>query len=166
MLQASPAIHTKHRGFGEDTSNPGHPARHKWFGEWDKLNKSSTRSRSDDRYLFSNGNLSRNLALAHLICVIPWLLEPFSGHAIMFCVVPGIVIWMTPAQLHMHLQVFCSPGIPRTSTVGEPGTQGAVVTGMHGMGVKTPKAAAVAAATMGLAKDWHSPKGGMFTMGT
>ncbi len=51
-------------------------------------------------------------------------------------------------------------------TVGEPGTQGATVMGMHGMGVSTPRAAAVAAATMGLAMDWHMPKGMMFIMGT
>jgi hypothetical protein len=36
---------------------------------------------------------------------------------------------------------------------------------MHGMGVKTPKAAAVAAATVGLAKDEHIPKGGTLTIG-
>jgi hypothetical protein len=34
------------------------------------------------------------------------------------------------------------------------------------MGVNTPMAAAVAAATVGLAGDWHIPKGGMFDIGT
>ncbi len=38
-------------------------------------------------------------------------------------------------------------------TVGEPGIHGAVVFGMHGMGVSTPLAADVADATVGLAKD-------------
>ena len=75
------------------------------------------------------------------------------SQAIMFWVVPGIVIWITPAQLHMHFDVLFKPGIPRTMTVGEPGTQGAEVTGMQGIGVKTPNAAAVAAATIGFAID-------------
>jgi hypothetical protein len=46
-----------------------------------------------------------------------------------------------------------------------PGIQGAEVTGIHGMGVSTPIAAAVAAATWGLAMDMHMPKGAMFTIG-
>ena len=36
---------------------------------------------------------------------------------------------------------------------------------MQGIGVNTPKAAAVAAATAGFAGDMHIPKGGMFTIG-
>jgi hypothetical protein len=51
------------------------------------------------------------------------------------------------------------------STVETPGVHGPAGTGMHGMGVKTPSAAAVAAATSGFAIDSHSPKGGMFTTG-
>jgi hypothetical protein len=50
-------------------------------------------------------------------------------------------------------------------TVGEPGTHGAVVAGMHGMGVKTPRAAAVAEATVGLARDVHIANGKILTMG-
>jgi hypothetical protein len=50
-------------------------------------------------------------------------------------------------------------------TVGEPGTQGAAVTGMQGMGVRTPSAAAVAAATIGLEGELHMPKGAILTMG-
>jgi len=64
----------------------------------------------------------------------------------------------------MHLEVLLSAGIPPIRQVAEPGTQGAV-TGMQGMGVKTPSAAAVAAATVGLAMDIHMPKVGMFVMG-
>lgn len=45
-----------------------------------------------------------------------------------------------------------------------PGDQG-VVTGIHGMGVRTPDAAAVAATTVGLARDEHMPKGGMLAIG-
>jgi hypothetical protein len=50
-------------------------------------------------------------------------------------------------------------------TVGAPTIHGAVVTGMQGMGVSTPSAAAVAAATVGLEGLLHMPKGGIFTMG-
>lgn len=50
-------------------------------------------------------------------------------------------------------------------TVAAPGTHGAGVAGMQGIGVKTPNAATVAAATMGLDGDWHIPKGGILTIG-
>jgi hypothetical protein len=50
-------------------------------------------------------------------------------------------------------------------TVGEPGVQGAVVAGTHGMGVNTPIAADVAEATVGLAMELHMPNVGMFTIG-
>ena len=50
-------------------------------------------------------------------------------------------------------------------TVGEPGAHGAGITGKQGMGVSTPRAAAVALATVGLAKELHMPKGGILTMG-
>jgi hypothetical protein len=80
-------------------------------------------------------------------------------------VVPGFVIVITPAQVHMHLQVTFSAGMPRNITVGDPGTQGAGVTGTQGIGVNTPSAAAVAAATVGLARELHMPKGGMLTIG-
>jgi hypothetical protein len=49
--------------------------------------------------------------------------------------------------------------------VAAPGVHGEVVTGMQGIGVKTPSAAAVAEATVGLAIDMHMPKGGMLVMG-
>lgn len=51
------------------------------------------------------------------------------------------------------------------NTVGEPGAHGPGMTGVQGMGVSTPIAAAVAEATAGLASDMHTPKGGMFTNG-
>jgi hypothetical protein len=51
-------------------------------------------------------------------------------------------------------------------TVGDPGVQGAVVIGMHGIGVSTPRAEAVAAATSGLAGHMHIPKVEMFSIGT
>jgi hypothetical protein len=67
--------------------------------------------------------------------------------------------------MHMHLEVLLSAGIPPIMQVGEPGAQGAAVAGMQGIGVRTPKAAAVAAATIGLAMDMHMPKGGILTIG-
>ncbi len=63
-----------------------------------------------------------------------------------------------PPQMHMHLEDFVINGAPPTSTRDEE-IQGAGVTGMHGMGVSTPKAAAVADATTGFAIDRHKPKG-------
>jgi hypothetical protein len=75
------------------------------------------------------------------------------------------VIEITPPHAHIHLDVLLSAGMLLIMTVGEPGAHGAVVTGMHGMGVSTPMAAAVADATVGLAMDMHMPNGGMFTIG-
>lgn len=39
------------------------------------------------------------------------------------------------------------------------------MTGTQGIGVSVPIAAAVAEATVGLARDWHIPNGMMLTMG-
>lgn len=46
-----------------------------------------------------------------------------------------------------------------------PGAQGAAITGIQGIGVKTPAAAAVAEATVGLAMLWHMPNGMIFAIG-
>ena len=73
---------------------------------------------------------------------------------------------ITPPQLQIHLDVWFSAGFPPIRTVGEPGAQGAEMTGIQGIGVKTPSAAAVAAATWGLASDIHMPKGMIFFNGT
>jgi hypothetical protein len=73
---------------------------------------------------------------------------------------------ITPVQSHMHFDVLSSIGCPPSNTVGAPGTHGAEVTGMQGIGVSTPIAAAVAAATSGFAGDMHMPNGAMFTIGT
>src|SRR5690554_4479095 len=72
---------------------------------------------------------------------------------------------MTPAQLHISLELLFSAGILAICTVGEPGAHGAAVTGIQGIGVNTPKAAAVAAATIGLAIELHIPNGVTFIMG-
>jgi hypothetical protein len=79
---------------------------------------------------------------------------------------PGKPIEMTPPQVHMQVQVLFSAGMPPIMVVAAPGVHGLVVTGMQGMGVKTPRAAAVADATVGLAIDMHMPNGGMLVMGT
>jgi hypothetical protein len=76
-----------------------------------------------------------------------------------------MVIEMTPAQVHMHLLMLFSAGMLAMSTVGEPGAQGAAVTGTHGTGVGTPRAADVAAIKAGLVGALHIPKGGIFTTG-
>jgi hypothetical protein len=54
---------------------------------------------------------------------------------------------ITPPQVHMHLDRFVNVGWPPITTVGDPGVHGDAVAGIHGCGVNTPNAAAVAAAT-------------------
>ena len=77
---------------------------------------------------------------------------------------PGITV-ICPPQLHISLHVSVKAGILPTFTVGEPGVHGDGVTGTQGWGVKTPIAADVAAATVGLDKELHTPKGMMLTIG-
>jgi hypothetical protein len=77
----------------------------------------------------------------------------------------GLVIEIVPAKAHIHLLVLFKAGKLAIITVAEPGTHGAGVTGVHGIGVNTPNAAVVAAATAGLAGDLHIPKGNIFTKG-
>ena len=72
---------------------------------------------------------------------------------------------MTPAHMHMFVEVLSSVGMLPSITVGAPGTQGDTVAGMQGIGVRTPMAAAVAAATIGFAGDMHMPNGIIFTIG-
>jgi hypothetical protein len=78
---------------------------------------------------------------------------------------PGVTNVITPAHMHMSVEVLSSVGMLPSRTVGAPGTQGATVAGIHGMGVSTPIAAAVAAATIGFAGDMHMANGMMLTMG-
>jgi hypothetical protein len=72
---------------------------------------------------------------------------------------------MIPAQAQFSLLLSFRAGIFPISTVGAPVTQGATVTGTHGIGVGTPSAAAVAAITIGFDGLEHMPNGGMFTIG-
>jgi hypothetical protein len=78
---------------------------------------------------------------------------------------PGFEIDITPANEHIHLLELFNAGKLAIITVGEPGIHGAAVAGVQGIGVNTPKAAAVAAATAGLAGDLHIPNGIILTKG-
>jgi hypothetical protein len=79
---------------------------------------------------------------------------------------PGMTKLIIPAHMHMFVEVLSSVGMLPSITVGAPGTQGETVIGMQGIGVRTPIAAAVAAATIGFAGDMHIPKGMILTSGT
>lgn len=79
---------------------------------------------------------------------------------------PGIVMDTTPAYAQKHCDPATTTGAPPAVICGAIGVQGATMTGTQGIGVSTPSAAAVAAATVGFANDWHMPKGGMFAPGT
>ena len=78
---------------------------------------------------------------------------------------PGVVNVITPAQVHISMCVLSSVGMLSRMTVGTPVIQGDGVIGIHGIGVKTPSAAAVAAATVGLAMLKHAPNGMIFNIG-
>jgi len=78
---------------------------------------------------------------------------------------PGFTIWITPAHAHISFEVLFSAGNPAINAVGAPVTQGAGKTGTQGIGVSTPSAAAVAAATVGFDGDEHIPNGSTFTIG-
>ena len=72
---------------------------------------------------------------------------------------------IVPPHMHMHFESLVRMGRNPPITFDDPGIQGAGTLGMHGMGVSTPAAAAVADATVGFAGDLHIPNGLMFTMG-
>jgi hypothetical protein len=95
-----------------------------------------------------------------------WFATTRADQAVMTVNWPGIEKVMTPPYAQFAMHELLTAGLPPIITVGEPGDQGAGTTGMHGIGVRTPKAAAVAAATWGFAIDIHTPKGAMFIMGT
>jgi hypothetical protein len=72
---------------------------------------------------------------------------------------------ISPPHMHMQVESWVRAGSPEIMAHVDPGTHGLVVAGTHGIGVSTPRAAAVADATSGLASDEHIPKVGMFTIG-
>lgn len=67
--------------------------------------------------------------------------------------------------MQLRIEALFKAGIPPIRTVGEPGAHGETVTGIQDCGVKTPIAAAVAAATAGFAIDVHMANGMMLTLG-
>src|SRR5437868_11100249 len=81
-------------------------------------------------------------------------------------IVPGNPIVMTPPQEQLHVQGAVSAGMLPINVFAAPGFHGPTGTGTHGIGVSTPSAAAVAAATVGFDRDVHIPNGGMFITGT
>jgi hypothetical protein len=66
-------------------------------------------------------------------------------------------------SLEVEFSAGCFPIITGFETA--PGTHGEDVAGMHGIGVRTPNAAAVALATVGFERLVHIPKGIILTMG-
>ena len=78
---------------------------------------------------------------------------------------PGIPMLMTPPNAQLHMAPATSAGCLANRVSGAIGVHGAGTTGTQGIGVRTPSAAAVAAATVGLDNDMHMPNGAMFTMG-
>ena len=74
------------------------------------------------------------------------------------------MILITPKYLHIHVLPNVRHGCPPTSTVNCAGIHAAVI-GVHGWGVSTPSAAAVAEATAGFVSVVHIPNGPMFTNG-
>src|SRR5690606_18067592 len=70
-----------------------------------------------------------------------------------------------PPHAHVHREVRTAAGMPPTSVVVAAGDHGATIVGRHGMGVSTPSAVAVAAATCGLAREVHIANGGMLLTG-
>jgi hypothetical protein len=79
---------------------------------------------------------------------------------------PGMLNVITPPQAQFAIHELLTAGLPPIITVGDPGAHGPGITGWHGIGVNTPSAAAVAAATWGFDMDMHTPNGAMFSMGT
>jgi hypothetical protein len=72
---------------------------------------------------------------------------------------------MIPPNAQLHVEPRVSAGLLPISVRGAPGFHGPTGAGTHGIGVSTPSAVAVAAATVGLARLEHIPKGGMLAPG-
>jgi hypothetical protein len=68
-----------------------------------------------------------------------------------------------PPQIQEHVDELLRAATPPILTVEQPGDQGAGVTGIQGMGVRTPNADAVAAATIGFSIEVQVPNGIIFT---
>ena len=106
------------------------------------------------------------VALAAVFAFVVGGFGRYSWPATVVVVCPALEIVITPPHMQLQVEELVSAGWLPIVTVGEPGDQGALVTGMQGWGVRTPRAAAVAAATCGLDGLVHIPKVGMFIIGT
>jgi hypothetical protein len=73
---------------------------------------------------------------------------------------------ITPPKEHIQVFPTHATGPVVNNTVGLVGIQGAAIAGRQGIGVRTPNAAAVAAATIGLARLIHIPNMAIFNIGT
>lgn len=78
---------------------------------------------------------------------------------------PGSVTEIHPPKLHINEQSLVNIGMLANNTVGSPMIHGVTVTGIQGIGVNTPIAVAVAAATAGFAGELHMPNGNILTNG-
>ena len=74
-------------------------------------------------------------------------------------VCPGALTVITPPHEHEHCDESSRAATPPIVASDDPGVHG-LSTGTHGCGVSVPEAAAVAAATCGLASDVQSANGG------
>lgn len=90
---------------------------------------------------------------------------PLRYPTISFIAPGGGITVITPA--HAHWQVLAASRTLKlfTFVFRAPGFHGPVVTGMQGIGVSTPSAADVAAATCGFDSDMQAPNGMMFAIG-
>lgn len=77
----------------------------------------------------------------------------------------GVTMEIVPPHMHWHVDVTSTQGRPPIWADTEPAVHGAPVAGMHGWGVSTPSAAAVAVDTCGLPGLMHMPKVGMLVSG-
>ena len=71
-----------------------------------------------------------------------------------------------PPYAHINIDLSLRAGYPPINTLGFPGIHGPTVTGIQGMGVSIPRAAAVADATEGLVMLLHIPNGRILTKDT
>jgi hypothetical protein len=76
------------------------------------------------------------------------------------------VTLIMPPQAQRHLLSTVARGISSAVSKIDGGAHGAGMSGTQGIGVRTPKAAAVAVMTSGLAGLLHMPNGGIFMIGT
>jgi hypothetical protein len=78
---------------------------------------------------------------------------------------PGMITVILPFHIHDTFPFLSKAGLPQTLTFEDAADHFPVTIGIHGIGVRTPKAATVAAATIGFAKDLHNKNGKIFKKG-